>query len=87
MVRSCKGSRDGGLRDSWETELFIGLFKELRNNFPGFSLALMPFEKDAFPGLSLSGFLKAGHDLLNSIGKVMAHAFGKHPFNVIVEAE
>ena len=87
MVRSCKGSRDGGLRDSWETELFIGLFKELRNDFTAFSLALMPLEKDAFPGLSFSGFLKTGHYLLDSIGKVMAHAFGKHPFNVIVEAE
>jgi hypothetical protein len=58
----------------------------------------MPFEKDAFPGLSLSDFLKTGHDFLDSIGKVMAHfldsigkvmaqTFDKHLFHVIVEAE
>ncbi len=72
---------------SWEAEFFIGLFKELRNDFPGFPFPLMSFEKGMFSGCSPSNFPEAGHNFLDSIGKVMAHAFDKHLFHVIVEAE
>ena len=86
-ARSFEGFRDGGLWDSWEAEFYIGLFKELRNDFPCGSLALMPFEKHAFPGLALAYFLKTGHNFLDSIGEVLGHAFDKNLFHVIVEAE
>jgi hypothetical protein len=86
-ARSFKGCGDGGLHDSGEAEFSIGLLKELRNDFPSCSLAVMTFEKCMFSYRSLSDFFEAGHNFLNTIRKMVRQAFHEHLFHVIVEAE